>query len=600
MTHLPAGYDRFPSFAEWQSLLQERLAVTCLVGFEGSDGGEVLGGSARPWGHCWVNGSVRTTLDATDGFTTWTEVLPAQLGPRGVVLLFRLAFGNGASLPQQSGAFRLDVNGRPALRVTTVRGRQCWHGDEVKLLFVPEVSRASRMGEALVLDPQLSQETWAIEGTALLWLGPGRVETNRPVNLHVAADPVLPSRNWLRVSSPVTDQHAFVHEQQVEELLARVQSRVRDGGQRLLFGDLHNHTGETEGGLPCGRGTRQEALTYARDVAGLDFCCLSEHDFQLGADEWQLLQESNDAADDPGRFGVIHGYEWTSASYGHRNVYFRDRGGPFVRASDRSPDGGDWSWDATGPNAPLQRGDHEYHPRRLWQALESWGGDAITIPHHPAAAVWPLSLRQAFSAKYDRLVEIYSGWGDSLHTSSPFNSNVQYVPDLEISRVVSEFPIGFVASSDSHDGHPGNAQGHEEHAHFFHAAGSGQVAVYAQELSREDIFDALWNRRCYAITGGRTELEVNLNGAPMGSEIPIATLSERPTLEVALRDDLPCERLDVFSSGGIVHSEYVDARSAQIAWVDHSWEKGDAGTYYVRATREDGERCWSSPIRLVA
>ncbi len=60
--------------------------------------------------------------------------------------------------------------------------------------------------------------------------------------------------------------------------------------------------------------------------------------------------------------------------------------------------------------------------------------------------------------------------------------------------------------SDDHRGYPG-------------AYGEGVVGAWAEDLTREALFDALHDRRTYAATGDRIVLEVALNGRPMGSEL---------------------------------------------------------------------------------
>src|SRR5690606_34980091 len=79
--------------------------------------------------------------------------------------------------------------------------------------------------------------------------------------------------------------------------------------------------------------------------------------------------------------------------------------------------------------------------------------------------------------------------------------------------------FGVVASSDDHLGYPG-------------AYREGLAVVKATELSREAIFDALRNRRTYAVTGDRIDLDFHLNGRIMGQEMPY-TRSRR--LDVAVR-----------------------------------------------------------------
>ena len=77
------------------------------------------------------------------------------------------------------------------------------------------------------------------------------------------------------------------------------------------------------------------------------------------------------------------------------------------------------------------------------------------------------------------------------------------VPQLE-----KGLRFGFVASSDDHRGYPG-------------AYGEGVLGVWASELTRRSLLEAIRARRTYAATGDRITLEVTLNGQPMGSQLPV-------------------------------------------------------------------------------
>jgi len=117
---------------------------------------------------------------------------------------------------------------------------------------------------------------------------------------------------------------------------------------RVYWGDVHVHTN-----LSDGKGNLDEVLTYARDVSGLDFVILTDHDFGNGwpwrmpQEAWQRIQDKVDAYTVPGEFVAIAGYEWTSQPkywsefvgdepserlfpgppmfYNHKNVYFPSR-----------------------------------------------------------------------------------------------------------------------------------------------------------------------------------------------------------------------------------------------------------------------------------
>jgi len=81
----------------------------------------------------------------------------------------------------------------------------------------------------------------------------------------------------------------------------------------LYWGDVCGHTG-----LSDGKGTVEDYLTHARDVAKLDFVIVTDHDFGSAApwrmpeEAWQRTQDAVDVFTVPGKFVAIAGYEWTS------------------------------------------------------------------------------------------------------------------------------------------------------------------------------------------------------------------------------------------------------------------------------------------------
>ena len=56
--------------------------------------------------------------------------------------------------------------------------------------------------------------------------------------------------------------------------------------------------------------------------------------------------------------------------------------------------------------------------------------------------------------------------------------------------------LGLIASSDDHAGRPGATDWLRTQQVY----PGGLVAVWAPELTREALWDALWNRRCYGTT----------------------------------------------------------------------------------------------------
>jgi hypothetical protein len=98
--------------------------------------------------------------------------------------------------------------------------------------------------------------------------------------------------------------------------------------------------------------------------------------------------------------------------------------------------------------------------------------------------------------------------------------------------------VGFIASSDGHDSFPG-------------AYNRGLAAIYAPELTREALWDALWQRRTYAVTGDRIRLDFLLNGHPMGRVASAAAWQPRQMkIEVDGWDCL--DTVEIIKNGSVV------------------------------------------------
>lgn len=71
-----------------------------------------------------------------------------------------------------------------------------------------------------------------------------------------------------------------------------------------FYGQLHAHTGFSDGDL-----TPAEAYASARRE-GLDFLAVTDHLEQLTPESWTATREMARAADQPGTFAALYGYEW--------------------------------------------------------------------------------------------------------------------------------------------------------------------------------------------------------------------------------------------------------------------------------------------------
>ena len=367
----------------------------------------------------------------------------------------------------------------------------------------------------------------------------------------------------------------------------------KDPAERVFWGDIHGHSNESDGA-----GASEDYFRYARDVAGLDFTSLTDHDDCLvGAPaKWERVKQLTEQFNAAGAFATLLGFEWSSQTFGHRNVYYRGKEGSVFSYRDDASD----------------------TPRKLWKLLAPF--ECIVVPHHPSGIYMPMSMGFATvdwsraNDDLERLVEIFSCHGNSERLGDDDNFTLlaaggHFVQDaLDIGR-----RLGIMASSDSHNGHPG-LTGHYDYCHYDPEAKTDWVrlyprnqkisrpsrdkmrgcltAVYAGELSREAVYDALKARRCYATTGIRPIVAFSVNGVPMGS---VAKRTGVREIEASVVSSQRIRSMDVFRGEEIVERLTPDRDEATLRSSDQ--EDVPPGTfYYLRVTEESGDKAWTSPV----
>ena len=345
---------------------------------------------------------------------------------------------------------------------------------------------------------------------------------------------------------------------------------VRVAGQRpkelLLWGDIHGHTLHSDG-----RGTVEEFYDFAERVAGLDFCAVSDHAFEVLDPMWAHSKAVTNARNRPGRFVTFNAYEWSGNTNvgGDHNLYFLDDDPPLFRSGNYySPLNLQMHH---GPEAPVK------HITEVFAAIEKLAAQrrAFCIPHfggrrgnprwhHPGA---------------QRLIEIFSEHRRSEDWATTF--------------LVKGHRVGIMASTDGHYGNPGHGYLKPSYQWDRQEIGMASVAVYAAERTRESVFGALYDRRCYATSGDRIILDVRADGHPMGSEFRTAT---PPTLTIEAIGTAPIARVEIKKNSKIVHTAAPGEPSVTLEWRDPAFGADATSYYYVRILQKDREEAISSPI----
>ena len=340
--------------------------------------------------------------------------------------------------------------------------------------------------------------------------------------------------------------------------------------ERLYWGDLHSQTYFSDG-LRC----PEELYAFARHEAWLDIFGLADHSEWITDRQWDYFVAVTNDCDEPGRFVTLVGQEWTNHKYGHRNLHFPGGSGPCVRS-----------------NHPVD-GELE----RLYEIARAEG--ALLIPHHSANVTMGVNWDLGHDPEVERLVEMCSVWGISERSAEDGNHRPiratggeragQHVQDaLRLGR-----RYGFVGGGDTHDGRPGDELHSLQHQpeEYCKLWRQGIMGVWAKKLTRESVFEALWNRRVYATTNVRTILRFSVCGQPMGGQ---ATWQGARPLTLQVAGQSPISRIDIVRNGD-------DILTLQPDECEASFEGEDAGGtgrdwYYARIIHADGEMAWSSPV----
>lgn len=534
-------------------------------------------------------------LDGSEGnsLTWFSDRVPDQ--PRELIcFVVNFAMGNGSAIPQPTGVFELRVGGRKIAELALVKESRRWESDNGMAGFYVKRVDATAFGANFDLDEMIARESVFVDGYLVIVVPRSLVTPGERTELSLHYVGRVATKQWCRVALGLRTLAVDNHLEAIRWTLA-APPRWSPPGYELLFGDLHNHSGESffladiEAGKgadhPCGVGSRAEMMTFARDVAGLDFFCLSDHDWQMDERDWTHLKgvtEEFNSAD----FITMHGFEWTSNNYGHRNVYFADTPGALLFSRDPYTAQG-----ARPADAPS--------PADLWAALREQDQPAITVPHHMSAAQFPLDMSRYHDREFDTVVEIYSSWGDSLEHGRPVSTGAARIEELaHIHSLQRGVRSGFIASSDSHDGYPGLSQGRLPiRGHIFHHLGSGLAAVYATEGGRTGLFEALVNKRTFAVTCSGFTVWATLADQPMGSSLIRRRLGPHPEYRLAIRSAVPLREAVVYRDGQPLEKFDLTGRTeTDIAWRDEHPGAEAARSYFTRVERMDYETAWTSPI----
>ncbi len=334
---------------------------------------------------------------------------------------------------------------------------------------------------------------------------------------------------------------------------------------QLYFGQLHSHTNYSDGAGSC-----EEAFVHAStEVDNLDFLAVTDHSNAFDNDtaatvydgsmsaKWVSGHELADRYTNE-NFVCIYGYEMTwSNGLGHMNTY--NTGGFQSRTQ------AEFSSYATAlPN--------------YYDALRS-DPNSISQFNHPGTTFGTFQDYAWYDADIDELItiiEVGNGEG-TIGSSGYFPSYEEYTRALDLGW--------HVAPTNNQDNHKGS----------WGDANTARSVVMADALTRENIYDAIRNRRVYATEDNDFSVYYTLNGYEMGTILTEEDVDDSVTLRAEISDptDSGSCKIEVVVNGGIVCT----SKTAQV--LDGEVEftlPANYSYYYLRLTQADGDIAVTAPV----
>jgi hypothetical protein len=354
----------------------------------------------------------------------------------------------------------------------------------------------------------------------------------------------------------------------------------------LFWGTLHGESDRVDSTVSI-----ESCLRHMRDDLGYHFFSSSpfEASEETDNDTWKHINTYLAEFNDPERFVGFSGFQYVGKP--------KEEG---VRLFVYNKDN----------KQLLRQKDQRYSTlKKIYQ--QSNAKEMISIPTFTAAKGYEYNFK-LWDPNFERIAEIYNSWGCSERTAKEGNEcpiqglgkkGVQETAEgTLINALMENCRFGFIA---------GGLDDREIYSTFFDNEQTqyppGLTAILSKGQSRDAMFEALYNRSCYATTGERILLAFSIAGQPMGSEI---STEKKPGIAVnrhiagMAAGTQPLEKVELIRNGKVLKTFETNGYKLNFEYDDMTpLEKnvlksktGQFAFYYLRVTQADGHMAWSSPI----
>lgn len=363
---------------------------------------------------------------------------------------------------------------------------------------------------------------------------------------------------------------------------------VAESTTQLLWGQVH---GESE--RYDSTESIENCLRHFRDELAYNFFITSpfENAEETPNDVWKLIAQNVGDFDEEDRFNTLLGFQWEGApkEEGIRQIVYSKDNRPILRQKDT-----------------------KYNTlKKIYKAFTP--KDLLSIPTFTTGTGFGFDF-EGFNPEFERVVEIYNAWG-SAECSEKEGNLFPVKPNGK--KGVKEWPQGTVQNALNKNCRFGFVSGGLDDRGIYYdffdddqvQYTPGSTAVLAKSNSRSAVYEALYNRSCYATTGPRIIIHFTLSGFTMGQQ---TSTEEKPGLmvnrhfrgTVAGTSDL--KSVEIVRNGEVIATfnsktywldfEYDDLTQLSKIALDGGKGKPPFVYYYLRVLQKDGNMAWSSPI----
>lgn len=359
-----------------------------------------------------------------------------------------------------------------------------------------------------------------------------------------------------------------------------------DNTHHLYWGMLHGESDRFDS-----TDNIENCLRHFRDDKAFHFYGISPFESieEISNEMWKTVGQHIAEFNEEGRFTTFQGMQWQgeNKTEGLRCFVFSKDNRPPLRKKDLR-------------HSSLKKIYKSFSPKEMIAIPCLTMGKGVTYNF------------DNFDPDFERVVEIYNAWGSSENSKkegnlAPISSKTGIQEDAEgsIQRALQQnLRFGFVAGGlDDRGTYSGLFESDQEQYV------AGLTAIIAPAQTREAMFEALYQRSCYATTGERIIVGFTLAGFPMGKETGTA---QKPGLAINRHlsgyaaGTTKLKSVEIIRNGKVLKSFHPESYSFEFTYDDmtplekvviHAKDKKPPfAYYYLRVIQEDGHMAWSSPI----